>query len=234
MDFATRDRYRHAIEDLARGSGRTELDVTRAALAWAQRAGAGVGRDSRGPVRGSRILPHLEGPGGLRGGPRLPGAARAGGCFAPTSPPRHRAIWAASRSSRRFSSPSRSTPRWPPACTPIPRRCWGWSPFSPRPISPSRSSIAPSWSCSARGCCRASSSVTGCRPSLRTLVVVPTLLTSEADIDEQIGRLEIHHLANADGDIRLALLSDHAGRAGGNDARRCDGWSRPPPRASRV
>src|SRR5262245_18847598 len=35
MDFATRDRYRHAIEDLARGSGRSELDVTRAALTWA-------------------------------------------------------------------------------------------------------------------------------------------------------------------------------------------------------
>ena len=29
MDFASRDGYRHAIEALARGSGRTELDVTR-------------------------------------------------------------------------------------------------------------------------------------------------------------------------------------------------------------
>ena len=27
MDFATRDRYRHAIEELSRGSGRTELEV---------------------------------------------------------------------------------------------------------------------------------------------------------------------------------------------------------------
>ncbi len=33
MDFASRDGYRHAIEALARGSGRTELDVTRHALA---------------------------------------------------------------------------------------------------------------------------------------------------------------------------------------------------------
>src|SRR4029453_19444011 len=49
----------------------------------------------------------------------------------------------------------------------------------------------------------------GVPPSLRTLIVVPTLLTSEADIDEQISRLEIHYLANADGDIRLALLSAH-------------------------
>ena len=35
MDFATRDRYRHAIEDLARGSGRAELAVARQALALA-------------------------------------------------------------------------------------------------------------------------------------------------------------------------------------------------------
>ena len=32
MDFLSRDTYRHAIEDLARGSGRPELDVTREAL----------------------------------------------------------------------------------------------------------------------------------------------------------------------------------------------------------
>ncbi len=35
MDFATRDRYRHAVEDLARGSGRSELNVARQALTLA-------------------------------------------------------------------------------------------------------------------------------------------------------------------------------------------------------
>ena len=35
MDFATRDRYRHAIEDLARGSDRSEVDVARQALTLA-------------------------------------------------------------------------------------------------------------------------------------------------------------------------------------------------------
>ena len=44
--------------------------------------------------------------------------------------------------------------------------------------------------------------------SLRTLVAVPTLLTSEADLLEQIERLEVHHLAGAGGDISFALLSD--------------------------
>ncbi len=42
----------------------------------------------------------------------------------------------------------------------------------------------------------------------RTIVVVPTLLTSEDVIREQVERLEIHYLANSDGDLRFALLSD--------------------------
>ncbi|MGZ6269450.1 MAG: glycosyl transferase, partial [Candidatus Limnocylindrales bacterium] len=33
MDFATRDRYRHAVEELARRSGQTEVEVARAAVA---------------------------------------------------------------------------------------------------------------------------------------------------------------------------------------------------------
>ena len=33
--------------------------------------------------------------------------------------------------------------------------------------------------------------------SLRTLVVVPTLLTTRAEIEEQIERLEVHHLAGS-------------------------------------
>src|SRR6058998_3632165 len=41
MDFVTRDRYRHAIEELARGSGRSELDVAREAVLHATRAGSG-------------------------------------------------------------------------------------------------------------------------------------------------------------------------------------------------
>src|SRR4029453_13284281 len=35
MDFVTRDRYRHAVEDLARGSGRPEGGVARQARALA-------------------------------------------------------------------------------------------------------------------------------------------------------------------------------------------------------
>jgi len=43
---------------------------------------------------------------------------------------------------------------------------------------------------------------------LRTIVVVPTLLTTAANVSEQVEQLEVHYLANSDGDLRFALLSD--------------------------
>ena len=43
---------------------------------------------------------------------------------------------------------------------------------------------------------------------LRTVVAVPTLLTTLEAIGEQVERLEIHHLASPEGDLHFALLSD--------------------------
>ena len=43
---------------------------------------------------------------------------------------------------------------------------------------------------------------------LRTLVAVPTLLTTQESIEEQIERLEIHYLASPEGNLHFALLSD--------------------------
>ncbi|MFH1804665.1 MAG: glucoamylase family protein [Pseudomonadota bacterium] len=48
----------------------------------------------------------------------------------------------------------------------------------------------------------------GVPSSMRTVIVVPTLLTHEADLLEQIERLEVHHLSGAGGDLSFVLLSD--------------------------
>ena len=48
----------------------------------------------------------------------------------------------------------------------------------------------------------------GIPAELRTIVVVPTLLTTRSALDEQIERMEVHYLANQDGDLYFALLSD--------------------------
>ncbi len=48
----------------------------------------------------------------------------------------------------------------------------------------------------------------GIPEGLRTLVVVPTLLTRKREVEELVSRLEIHYLANPDGNLHFALLSD--------------------------
>jgi cyclic beta-1,2-glucan synthetase len=48
----------------------------------------------------------------------------------------------------------------------------------------------------------------GIPEDLRTIVVMPTLLTTPEEIAEHVERLEVHYLANSHGDLRFALLSD--------------------------
>ena len=48
----------------------------------------------------------------------------------------------------------------------------------------------------------------GIPPHLRTIVVVPALLTTRAAIEEHIERLEIHYLASPEIELHFALLSD--------------------------
>ncbi|WP_333872951.1 GH36-type glycosyl hydrolase domain-containing protein [Methylobacter sp.] len=50
----------------------------------------------------------------------------------------------------------------------------------------------------------------GVPETLSTFVVVPTMFGSEAEIKEQIEQMEIRYLANPDGQVRFALLSDWA------------------------
>jgi cyclic beta-1,2-glucan synthetase len=50
----------------------------------------------------------------------------------------------------------------------------------------------------------------GVPAQLRTMVVVPTILSNHATLAEHLEHLEVHHLASLDGDICFALLSDWA------------------------
>lgn len=50
----------------------------------------------------------------------------------------------------------------------------------------------------------------GVPAALRTVVAVPTLLTTAAAVNEQIERLEIHYLASGGGELYYVLLSDWA------------------------
>src|SRR6202043_2242180 len=49
---------------------------------------------------------------------------------------------------------------------------------------------------------------TGVPEHLRTIVVVPTLLTRKDEVEELVSRIEIHYLSNPEGALHFALLSD--------------------------
>jgi cyclic beta-1,2-glucan glucanotransferase len=48
----------------------------------------------------------------------------------------------------------------------------------------------------------------GVPEAFRTIVVIPTLLTKTSDVHELVGQLEVHYLANQNGCLHYALLSD--------------------------
>ncbi|HWW52042.1 MAG TPA: glycosyl transferase, partial [Verrucomicrobiae bacterium] len=53
----------------------------------------------------------------------------------------------------------------------------------------------------------------GVPPDLRTMIVIPALLSTRAALEQQIEHLEVHYLSSPDGDLHFALLSDWADSA---------------------
>ena len=131
MDFPTRDRYRHAVEELSRGCGHDELEVARRAVEMAATPprpdrGAAPGRAA---PRRPRLLPDRQGTPALErsSGYRLP--VRQWLRRAWFRRGRRRSISARSRSrpprSSRFRcrSPRAARPRWSRHPARAPRRC---------------------------------------------------------------------------------------------------------------
>ena len=211
MDFATRNLYRGGIEDLARGSRQTELDIARAALARAVAAPAGSLASDTGyhllaggrrdfeaalgyrmewrqwPIRLSRTL----GIGAYAGAIGGTTAAMLAGPLAALG-----------------SAGSGFTGLGEGALA-------GMALAGAIPAIDAAVAVVNRLVTAGIGATRlpALSLREGVPPHLRTLVVVPTLLTSLAAIKTQVERLEIHHLASPEGDLYFALLSDWADAA---------------------
>ena len=204
MDFATRDAYRHAIEELARGSGRAELDVARQAVAHAQGADA-QGADAQGDRR------------------RDPGFSLIG-----------TGRVAFERTLGYQASPMRRLLRaYVAAATPgylgtiavlsafllaLPLLAVNVSEVGL--IGLLVLALVALVPASDLAIALLNYSVTafvtpavlprlelrdGVPADLRTMIVVPMLLTDVGDVEEQIERLEVHYLANPDGDLRDSL-----------------------------
>ena len=84
MDFTTRDRYRHAIERLARSSGHSEIDVARRAVAKATEAAADATTERRARPR---LLPDRSRTRAARAARSAFAPGCGAGCCVPTSPP---------------------------------------------------------------------------------------------------------------------------------------------------
>ncbi len=210
MDFPTRDQYRHAVEDLARTSTRSELDIARLAVALAKRAAspaARTGADSgdRAEDPGyyliSRGRPILERELGyhLPVGRRLLRAALSGATpgYLTTIAVVTALLVALPLAAAHASGTSLGALVLLGFLAMVPASDLSVALVNRAVVRLVGPKALPRLELS-----------DGVPPDLRTIVVVPVLLTSEAAIEAHVDHLEIHFLANPDGEIHFALLSD--------------------------
>ncbi|HEY5486819.1 MAG TPA: hypothetical protein VIK06_04160, partial [Candidatus Limnocylindrales bacterium] len=209
MDFATRDRYRHAVEDLARGSGLTEVEVARRAAEMAAAA------PSAGDTEPSLAAGHRD-PGyylvsdgrialELALHVRVPLASRL----------RRAYVRAGVRGYLGTIALATALILAVPLLVSAAGGAAGAAIFVMALLA-----LAPATDLAIALVNREVTGALGPRalprldlddgvPSrMRTLVVVPMLLTSQADAEARVAGLEVHYLGNREGDLRFALLSD--------------------------
>jgi cellobiose phosphorylase len=205
MDFATRDRYRHAVEFLARHSGRAEADLAQHAIQLAADGARAKGREDRTAHVGFYLID--------KGQPRLgrwaqvrwpwrtfversihrfPLTFYAGGIAALTL----LGTFGFMQQARALAVPQGElvglTLVFLLCASQLAVALMNWLSMllvKPHPL--------PRLDFSA-----------GIAPDCRTMVVVPTMLTSADGVDRLIETLEIHYLANRDPHLHFALLTD--------------------------
>jgi cyclic beta-1,2-glucan synthetase len=204
MDFSTRDSYRHAIEQLSRGSAHTEIEVARMAVQQAQAVGNsernGPGQDpgyylvSKGRVAFEKQIAY-----------HVPLRSRFDRAAAKTGM-RGYLVTIAFVGGLIFALPLLGVPK---------AGVTGYQLFlltllAILPLSDVAVALVNHWITSRFGpkALPGLALRDGVPSGLRTMVVVPTLLTTREEIEEQIERLEVHYLANQGGDLYFALLSD--------------------------
>jgi cyclic beta-1,2-glucan synthetase len=208
MDFPTRDRYRRAIEELARGSGRSEIDVAGKAILIAKRAEAGRHSETAEPD------PRRHDPGYYLIGHGRRALEKKLGFRAPLKDWLVRANAAVGIAGYLVAVALAAGLLLALALFGV-KSPDGWVLLSLAFLGVFISVDAAITLVNRVATDRFGPAVLpglalrdGVSSELRTIVVTPTLLTSSAAVDELIEGLEIHYLASQDGDIRFALLSD--------------------------
>jgi cyclic beta-1,2-glucan synthetase len=210
MDFATRDRYRHAVEDLSRRSPVSEIEIARRAAERARMAKASAGDDPAEERKAdpgyyliSRGRQSFEKDLGYRV-PLTQWLRRA--YFAAATPGYVGTILVATAAFLALPlalSAAAGASRWELVVLAI---------LALIPASDVAVAIVNRDVTELVGPHRLPKLefARGIPEELDTLVVVPALLTSEPEVRELAERLEVHYLANSDRGLRFALLSDWA------------------------
>jgi len=205
MDFATRDRYRHAVESIARQSQLSEKEVAQKAVQLAEESARQKGREDRTAHVGYFLVdkgqPLLERAADVRRPwksiiersiRRLPFMFYAGGIFLITL----LATFAFMRQAQALEVPGWKlifcTVTFLLGVSQLAVALMNW--LSILLVSPR---LLPRLDYSS-----------GIAPESRTMVVIPTMLTSSEGLDSLVEALEIHHLANRDEHLHFALLTD--------------------------
>ncbi len=205
QDFATRDRYRHVIEDVARVSSRKELEVAREAIGLAQTAAEQLSTDDRSAHVGFYLIDH---------GRRL--LERVVGCRLPLR-------LRLGRASRRFRLFLYLAPILLLTALATAAVLLAFEGFSPGDWRYWFFAITGIIGASALTVSLVNLLVTLVLPprtlprldfskgiplAHRTMVVVPTLLSGRQEIDDLLEALEIRYLGNRDANLFFALLTD--------------------------
>jgi len=210
MDFATRDRYRQAVEDLARGSGRGELEVAAAAVARCRRAA------DQADLAGKPVDPRLADPGYWLISKGRRDLEKELGYSPPARRRPLRAVLAAATpvflgaialaTAAVLALPVVICARG--GATPVALALLAV--LAAIPASDVAVAVVHRFVTGLLGPRRLPrlELKAGVPTELRTLVAVPTLLRDEAVHADLAERLEVHYLANPDGDIRFALVTD--------------------------
>ncbi|MFN0157599.1 MAG: GH36-type glycosyl hydrolase domain-containing protein [Bacteroidota bacterium] len=204
MDFPTRDRYRHAIEELARGSALTEIQIAQTAVQKALSAGDG---EENGPEQDPGY--YLLSKGRLAFEKQIAFHVSLRSWFdrrAAGTGMRGYLITVAFVSGLIFVLPLLGISQ---------AGVTGYNLLllallAVIPLSEVAVALVNYWITNRFGpkALPGLELQDGVPSSLRTMVVVPSLLTTREEIEEQIDRIEVHYLANQDDDLRFALLSD--------------------------
>ena len=207
MDFATRDQYRHVVESTARRSGRTETEVARLAIDLARETAGAGGHDARTTHVGYYLvdkgLPQLERSARVRFSAF---AAVRRACLRHPLTIYLGGVAALTLAARGGADPESAWRRRGRLAARVARR---------RPVAvASQVAVAivnalvsrlvmpralPKMDLSA-----------GVPAASRTLVVVPTLITSAQAVEQMVEALEVRFLGNRDDHIAFGLLTDLA------------------------